>query len=89
MPAKEKKRKERKRKKEEGSMTGNLEQLKWESLKKRRTDNRLILLCKDLKGKARTPTDDLISFYIYCSTLSRGLCAGARVKEKLDRRKLK
>ena len=29
---------------EEGSMTGILEQLKWESLKKRRTDNRLILL---------------------------------------------
>ena len=27
---------------EEGSMTGILEQLKWESLKKRRTDNRLI-----------------------------------------------
>ena len=32
-------------------MTGNLEQLKWESLKKRRTDNRLILLYKGLKGK--------------------------------------
>ena len=29
---------------EEGSMTGILEHLKWESLKKRRTDNRLILL---------------------------------------------
>ena len=28
---------------EEGSMTGILEQLKWESLKERRTDNRLIL----------------------------------------------
>ena len=28
----------------EGSMTGILEQLKWEPLKKRRTDNRLILL---------------------------------------------
>ena len=45
---------------EEGSMTGILEQLKWESLKKRRTDNRLILLYKGLKGKARIPTDDLI-----------------------------
>ena len=45
---------------EEGSMTGLLEQLKWESLKKKRTDNRLILLHKDLKGKARIPTDDLI-----------------------------
>ena len=34
--------------------------LKWESLKKRRKDNRLILLYKGLKGKARIPTDDLI-----------------------------
>ena len=41
-------------------MTGILEQLKWESLKKRRTDIRLILLYKGLKGKARIPTDDLI-----------------------------
>ena len=41
-------------------MTGNLGQLKWESLKKRRKDNRLILLYKGLKGKARIPTDDLI-----------------------------
>ena len=41
---------------EEGSMTGILEQLKWESLKKSRTDNRLILLYKGLKGKARIPT---------------------------------
>ena len=39
---------------------GLLEQLKWESLMKRRTDNRLILLYKGLKGKARIPTDDLI-----------------------------
>ena len=42
------------------SMTGILRQLKWESLKKRRKDNRLILLYKDLKGKARIPTDALI-----------------------------
>ena len=42
------------------SMTGILEQLKWESLKKRRKDNRLILLYKGLKGKASVPTDDLI-----------------------------
>ena len=42
------------------SMTGILGQLKWESLKKRRKDNRLILLYKGLKGKARIPTDDLI-----------------------------
>ena len=41
-------------------MNGILEQLKWESLMKRRTDNQLILLYKGLKGKARIPTDDLI-----------------------------
>ena len=41
-------------------MTGILEQLNWESLKKRRTDNRFILLYKGPKGKARIPTDDLI-----------------------------
>ena len=41
-------------------MTGILGQLKWESLKKRRKDKRLILLYKGLKGKARIPTDDLI-----------------------------
>ena len=45
---------------ETGSMTGILGQLKWESLKKRRKDNRLILLYKGLKGKTRIPTDDLI-----------------------------
>ena len=45
---------------ETGSMTGILGQLKWESLKKRRKDSRLILLYKCLKGKARIPTDDLI-----------------------------
>ena len=44
----------------DGSMTDILGQLKWESLKKRRKDNRLILLYKGLKGKARIPTDDLI-----------------------------
>ena len=45
---------------ETGSMTGILGQLKWESLKKRRKNNRLILLYKGLKGKASVPTDDLI-----------------------------
>ena len=45
---------------ETGSKTGILGQLKWESLKKRRKDNRLILLYKGLKGKAMIPTDDLI-----------------------------
>ena len=37
-----------------------LGQLKWESLKKRRKDNILILLYKGLKDKASVPTDDLI-----------------------------
>ena len=45
---------------ETGSMTGILGRLKWESLKKRRKDNRLILLYKGLKGKGSVPTDDLI-----------------------------
>ena len=45
---------------ETGSMTGILGQLKWQSLKKRRKDNRLILLYNGLKGKASVPTDDLI-----------------------------
>ena len=45
---------------EEDSMTGILEQLKWESLQKRRKDNRRIFLYKGLKGKARIPTCDLI-----------------------------
>ena len=45
---------------EEGSMTGILEQLKWESLKKRRKNNQLILLYKGRKVKARIPTGDLI-----------------------------
>ena len=43
-----------------GSMTGILGQLKWESLTKRRRDNRLTLLYKGLKGNASVPTDDLI-----------------------------
>ena len=43
-----------------GSMTGIFGRLKWESLKKRRKDNRLVLLYKGLKGKASIPTDDLI-----------------------------
>ena len=45
---------------ETGSMTDILGQLKWESLKKKRKDNRLILLYKGLNGKACVPTDDLI-----------------------------
>ena len=48
------------------SMTGILGQLKWESLKKRRKDSRLILLYKGLKGKARIPTADLIPKNMRC-----------------------
>ena len=40
---------------ETGSMTGILRQLKWESLKKRRKDSRLILLYKGLKVKPEYP----------------------------------
>ena len=47
---------------ETGSMTGILGQLKWESLKKRRKDNRLILLYKGLKGKASVPMVDCAVF---------------------------
>ena len=46
--------------KETGSITGILENLKWESLKKSRRDSRLILLYKGLKSAACIPTDDLI-----------------------------
>ena len=45
---------------ETGSMTDIHAELKWETLQKRRKDNRLLLLYKSLKGKARLPTDDLI-----------------------------
>ena len=45
---------------ETGSMTGILEELKLETPQKRRKDNRLILMYKSLKGKARIPTVDLI-----------------------------
>ena len=45
---------------ETGSITGILEQLKWESLKKRRRDSRIIMLYKGLKGAASIPTNDLV-----------------------------
>ena len=45
---------------ETGSMTGFVEQLKWESLKKRREDSRLIMLYKGLNGATGIPTDDLV-----------------------------
>ena len=45
---------------ETGSMTGILEQLKWESLKKRRRDSRIIMLYKGVKGAASIPSNDLV-----------------------------
>ena len=44
---------------ETGSMTSILEQLRWESLHKRRKGSKLILLFKGLKGRASIPCDDL------------------------------
>ena len=45
---------------ETGRMTGIPDQLKWESLKKRRKDSRLIMLYKGLKGAASIHTVDLV-----------------------------
>ena len=44
---------------ETGSMTSFLEQLGWESLQKRRKGSKLILLFKELKGRASIPCDEL------------------------------
>ena len=55
---------------ETGSMTGILEHLKWESLKKQRRDNIHILLYKGLKDKANIPTDDLIHLGRHCRNYS-------------------
>ena len=41
-------------------MTGILEHLKWESLKKRRRDSRIIMLYKGLKGATNIHTNDLV-----------------------------
>ena len=45
---------------EKGSMTDILNKLKWESLQKRRKDNRIISLYNGLKGRAKIPTVDII-----------------------------
>ena len=45
---------------ETGCMTGILEQLKWESPKKRKRDSRIIMLYKGLKCAASIPTNDLV-----------------------------
>ena len=47
-------------------MTVILGHLKWETLKKRRNDSRLILLYKGLKGKARIPTENVIPMNRHC-----------------------
>ena len=52
---------------EKGSMTDILKKIKWESLQKRRKDNRIILLYKGLKGRAKIHTDDLIPQKRRCS----------------------
>ena len=44
---------------ETGSMTSILEQLRWESLHKRRKGSKLILLFEGLKVRASIPCDDL------------------------------
>ena len=51
---------------ETGSMTDIIDEFKWEILQKRRNDNRLILMYKGLKGKARIPTVDLIPKNRHC-----------------------
>ena len=47
-------------------MTGINGELKWETLKEKRKDKRLILLYKVLKGKARILTDDNIPKNMRC-----------------------
>ena len=42
------------------TMTGILEKLKWESLKEKRKESRLIMLYKGLKGAASISTNDLV-----------------------------
>ena len=41
-------------------MIGILQKLEWESLKKRKTDSRLIMFYKGLKGAASGPINDLV-----------------------------
>ena len=41
-------------------MTDTLEQIKWESLKRRRKDSKLIMLYKGLKGAASIRTNGLV-----------------------------
>ena len=66
-------------------MTGILEELKWETLQERREDNRLILLYKGLKGKARIPTDDLIPKNRHCRNRVVSGLPGAKVRRGTKR----
>ena len=59
-------------------MSGILEELKWETLQKRRKDNRFILIYKGLQGKARIFTDDLM--YACMSTASPPLGDNVQVR---------
>ena len=70
---------------ETGSMTGILEELKWETLQKRRKDNRLILMYKGLKGKARNPTDDLIPKNRRCRPVTTYLKVFRRKSERMPK----
>ena len=45
---------------ETGSVTGILDQLKWESLKKMRRGSKIIYALQSLKGAASIPTNDLV-----------------------------
>ena len=66
-------------------MTGTLKQLKRESLKKRRKDNRLILLYKGLKGKARIPTGDLMEDLKILTVFERLFLRKSKFMFKVDR----
>ena len=46
--------------------TSIIGEIKWETLKKKKKDKRLILLYKVLNGKARVPTDDHIQKNMRC-----------------------
>ena len=52
-----------------GSMTGILEELKWETLQNRRKDNRLILLYKGLKGKTLAIRTTVVPIRILIRTI--------------------
>ena len=69
---------------ETGSMAGIHEHLKWESLKKQRRDNRLILLYKGLKGKAIWASSwDYDTYHIGDQRRFRRACASAQSRQSL------